>query len=861
MILKKHDSMTSTVISSTAPERAPWPMMFGLMLTALTVLVSQITLTRIMSVTVNYHSAFFILSIVMLGMASSAISAFLGMRRQERPVTVIASIGAAYKSSIATIFAVVCFVLIVARDWGLYSQPFRLLLAAVLFFVWFFYSGYVIVLVLSHYAGDVARLYWFDLVGAAVGCLLAPPLLNRLPALHVVLLCAAGMAVSGTLFAVTHGNLRARRIGLLLSFVVLLGWGICAARPELLSLRFAKGQDQSQVRWERWNALARVSVTTEVPGTDEAIKMYQSGESGHHPPEQTPEQIEELRRLWQSGWGTSPEFKGPVLPALWLQLDSDAGTQILEGGVAALQSGKLGFLAWDVTATAYALRAALGSPPERVFIGGGGGGRDVLTALAFDTRQVDVSELNPAVIEAVQDVFGDYSGRVYSHPRVHLTIGEARNELSRSQARYDLIQMSMIDTWASSMAGSLVMTENSLYTREAFGLYFDHLAPNGILSVSRWYDPERYGEAARVVTLMGTALRRAGVKQPEQHVAIVSSPGFLNTSVATLMLRRSPFTDGEYTALQHLCRERGYNLLWPQLDDAPTASFDVAGLLRLDQRALINSRYDLSPPTDDRPFFFNTDRPLLSWVDAVRAGDFSRGSRATLVLGTTLLLMCYACFYFVIRPLRADRVARGSSPIGPLKSFLPSLLYFGGIGLGFMLVELALIQRYILFLGHPLHAISVVLFALLLFGGCGSYLSGRIGEARLVPATRLALIIILAGILLTALAAPSWLERMASWSWLARLAVVVATIGPPALFMGMIFPLGIRRLTLTGRLELVPWMWGINGICGVLASVLGMLLAMNINYTAVLLVGAVAYGMTLLSLSLPERIEAAGAEG
>ncbi len=841
--------MTSEEIVSSNNYRAPWPVKLGLMLTALVILVSQIALTRVMSVIANYHSAFMILSVVMLGMASSAIAVFLGTKRKERQVTIADSVNAAYKSAVATLLTLACFILIVARDWGAGAQPFQLLFAAVLFFSWFFYSGYVVVLVLSHYAADVARLYWFDLMGAAAGCLVVTLLLNHFNALSVLLLGAVGMAFSGLLLSLSHGNQKSRRIGGLLCLFLLLIWCVSAMRPELLRLQFAKGQDQSRVLWEKWNTLARVSVTKEIPGTSEAVRMYQSKKGNNI----SMEEAEKLSRLWQAGWGISRKFDGSVLPALWLQLDSDAGTPVLQNGVAALQDrSKLDFLSWDVTAAAYVWRTALGAQLERAFIIGGGGGRDVLTALAFNVGKVDVVELNPAVVETVQDKFSDYSGRVYSHPRVQLTIGEARNELSRRQASYDLIQMSMIDTWASSMAGSMVMTENSLYTQEAFDLYLARLKPDGVLSVSRWYDPDKHGEVARVAVLMASALRRAGIEKPEKHIAILTSPGFLSTAVATLLLKRSALTDSDHAALRQLCRERGYDLLWPQSDGAQAGHFEIAGLLQLDPLALASSRYDLSPPTDDRPFFFNIDRPVKSWLDALRSGDFSRGSRSTLLLGTTLMLMLYACFYFTIRPLRTDW-ARNKANSEGTASFLPLLLYFGGIGLGFMLIELALIQRYILFLGHPSYAISIVLFALLLFGGFGSYLTEKVGDMRLMTSVRLALSLILLGILLTAFAAPVLLKEMAVWGWLTRLFAAVVLIVPLAVPMGMIYPLGVRRLTRMKQQELVPWMWGINGVCGVIASVFGMLLAMNISYTAVLLAGAVAYGVTLLSLSLPEN--------
>jgi spermidine synthase len=838
--------MASAATALSPDGRAPWSVRAGLMVTALTVLVSQIALTRVMSVSVNYHAAFLILAVVMLGMAASAVSAYLGMRRADKRVTVADSVTSAYRSAIAAVVALIGFVVLVARDWGPLSQPLQLLVAPALFFSWFYYSGYVVALVLSHFARDMARLYWFDLVGAAGGCMLVVPLLNRFSALSVILLCAAGMAISGALLARALGTPRIRRTGALLSAAMLTAWAATIAWPGLLRLHFAKGQDQSQVVWERWNAQARVSVTPEIPGTQQAVELYQR----KHGVQVSPEELEEMRLRHQAGWGLSRKFPGRVPPALWVQLDTDAGTPIIQDGVAALdRPGELDFLAWDVTSAGYVCRANSGGPLDDVFIVGGGGGRDVLAALSFKAGRVDVVELNRDVVKATQEQFGNYGGQVYSHPRVRLTIGEARGELSRRDDRYDLIQMSMIDTWASSMAGSMVMSENNLYTQEAFDLYVSRLKGDGVLSVTRWFHPVRYGESARIVVLMSSALRRAGVERPEDHVALMTTHGSLDTALATALLKRSPFTDQERTALQQLARERGYGLLWPR-EPGADVPFDAGALLRAEPSAINDPNFDLSPPTDDRPFFFNIDWPLASWAEAIRSGDMSRGSRATLVLGAALIVMCGACVWFVIRPLRASGVGSAAAP----KAFVPPLLYFGGIGLGFMLVELALIQRYILFLGHPSYAISVVLFALLLFGGFGSLLTAGIDVARLLRTTRLALVMVLAGTVLTAIVVPDWLARVAGWSWGARVAIAIGLIAPQALFMGMIFPLGVRRLTETGREDLVPWMWGVNGVCGVVALVLGMLLAMNLSYTTVLLTGAVAYGVTLLSLSLPLRV-------
>ncbi|MBF0545783.1 MAG: hypothetical protein HQM08_15175 [Candidatus Riflebacteria bacterium] len=841
--------MAATNINPSETSRAPISVVFGLTLTSMSVLIAQIALTRLMSVTVSYHSAFLILSVVMLGIAASAISVFKGMRFRNPPVTAVDSISAAFLSAIGTLLAALGFVFIVARNWGPGFQPIQIALGTALFFVCFYFSGYVIAVILGSYSQDISRLYLYDLIGAAGGCLLVVPLLNYFPAVNVIFLCAAATAGAGSLFSLSLGNSRTKWGGLVLTLTLV---AVCCGSviwQDWFRLNFAKGQDQSSVKWVTWNALARVSVTTEIPGSSAAIEMFQNRQGI----KVTPQQIEELRRLWQVGWGISRTFSGTVLPTLWLQLDADAGTPILQNGIGAMgEKGKLDFLAWDVTAAGYSWRLALGQPIQKTFIIGGGGGRDVLTALSFASGAVDVVELNPAVVDAVENVFGDFSGRPYSHPRVHLTVGEARHELFRRAQNYDLIQMSMIDTWASSMAGTLVMTENSLYTQEAFDLYFSHLQPDGILSVSRWFDPVRYGESARVAVMMAETLRRAGVKKPQEHIAMLTCPGYLSTYVASMLLKRSPITQNEQVVLQKLCESRGFNLLWPQITPNSTTSFDLGNLLRLDSKSLANDPFDLSSPSDDRPFFFNIDRPIQSWVDALKMGDFSHGSRATLILGAAFIGMMYACILFLVKPIQTFQREHPDALSISRPALIPHFMYFGGIGLGFMLIEVALIQRYILFLGHPSHSISVVLFALLLFGSGGSFLTSRFDSKDLIRKTQWALTGVMAATLLTAWVLPCLLEHFAGGSWIARLFVTLVSISPLALLMGMICPLGIRNLTETGRKSLVPWMWGINGICGVIASTLGMMLAMTFSYTIVLVVATLAYGITFASLLLSE---------
>lgn len=816
-------------------DRAPAGVGTALFLVAGAGLVAQISLTRVMSVAVSYHAAFLILAVVMLGLAASAVAVFLGMQRSERPLTVAESVRAAGWAAASSTLGLAVFVFGVARDWGPSAQVIQIVAAAAVFFPGFYWSGAVVALILAGYPRDVGRLYWWDLLGAAVGCLVVVPLLGLAPAPTVLIGCGAVLSLACLTLSIVYGRHRAAAyvitaVSLILTVGSFVG-------PEGMRLRHAKGQDQSNVLWERWNALARVTVSPEVPGTQQGLDLLRR-QHGDLPADAA----EQLRRLWQSGWGMSRRYTGPVPPSLWLQLDTDAGTPIIQGGLTA-GIERLGFLSWDVTAVGHQIR------PEGVghaFIIGGGGGRDVLTALMHGAKHVTVAELNPAVVDAVQTAFADFSGRPYADPRVALHIGEARNFLRRADHRFDLIQMSMIDTWAAAMAGSLVLAENALYTQEAFDLYLDRLTEAGLLSVSRWYDARYYGETARVLVLVGGALRRWPGVQPERCVALVANQGYLGTAVATVLVKRSPFSEGELAMLRQKCASKGFDVLWPKTPGETGPPFDVPALLAGNSEALADPRFDLTAPTDDRPFFYSIYHPWRSWAEAWRTGDWSRGDPGSLILGATFVTLALASWLLVARPLR--RLAATRPDLRAAKKWRAPLVYFACLGLGFMLAEVALIQRFILFLGHPSYALSVVLFALLLGSSCGSAITDRWPDDRVADRARWAAGLVVGLLLVTALLVPLWLEQLFGWTLPLRVAAAFGLIAPLALGLGMLFPAGARLLRRAERAELIPWLWGINGVAGVAASVLGMMLAMQLSYTVVLLTAMVTYALAGLML-------------
>ena len=810
---------------STQPTKTPRSALLAMCATAGMVLVVQIGLTRILSATLVYHFAFAVIAVVMLGLAASAARVFIDVARDGE---VVLGRCARYLEVTALLLAVagLSYPHLGQLGWEGDEMFAQLGVTMVVFTAVFYLSGYVIAALLTEYKSDVGRVYWADLMGAALGCLLVVPLLGLVSALDLIVQCGAVALLAAFALHKLAGT-TSRRAFLPLVGVPVLLFGTLLL-PGLTELRFAKGQSQDDVVWERWNHLARVTVSTDMPGTRESLARLSD--------EGAEADARALVNSWAAGWGMSSAFEGTAPEIRWIALDSGAGTQIIKDG--ARDPSAQHFLAWDITSVGYHLNPG---GLEDVFVIGGGGGRDVLTALHLGAHSVDVVELNPLVVQAVDEQFGDFSGRVYSHPKVNTVVDEARSVLSRSDKNYDLIQMSMIDTWAATMAGSLALAENVLYTLEAYDLFVSRLNDDGILSVSRWFTPDYPGELIRVLGLMGASLSAVGVENVADHVVVLYTRGTMGTGVATCLLKPTPFDESQISALREIADRMRYDVLWP-VDGRD----DIVAALQGEAGVLGGPEFDHGTPTDDRPFFFNLLKPVGSWWVALQEGDSSKGSRPFAMLVMILIAVALASYAFVLRPLLGYNASKPDEEKLRVRDNLWACAYFGGIGLGFMGVELGLIQRTIVFLGHPTYSLSVVLFTLLLFTGIGSAISSRLSPHS-VPRVIGGIFV---GLLFVTMAAPPIFEAVHHIDRSARIGVAIAVVAPLATLMGMLLPMGMRRLIDAGKPQLVPWMWAVNGVFGVVATVLAMFVAMSFGYTMLIVAAGFAYLMTFAA-SLP----------
>ena len=470
------------------------------------------------------------------------------------------------------------------------------------------------------------------------------------------------------------------------------------------------------------------------------------------------------------------------------------------------------------------------SGPGRTLVIGGGGGRDIENALSSGQKRVDVIELNRAIRDAVDDDLREWSGAPYSLPGVSVDIGDGRSTLAGRDTKYDVIHIGFTDTLSANSAAGFALTEANLYTLEAYEEYFDHLKPGGILNVTRLH--RLVGdESLRATVLALEALKREGVEHPERNVVVLLGHDIFNELFGTVLARKEPWTDAELARIRRLAEERGdgvafapggpYKLEWADLAKAGDH-----------ERFCHDYRLDVCPPTDERPFFFNMTR-LSGLTEKPPAGYFF-ATDPLRILAVTLVILAVLCAFAFGLPLRL--MPRGKRPPAS------SVLFFGAIGLGFLMLEIALIQRFVLFLGFPTYALSVVLFALLAFTGIGSLVSAR------VRAPRRALIAALAfGCLLIGAAAfglQPLLRSLIEWPFEARVALTVLLLAPAGLALGMAMPIGLTRLAGL-HTDAVPWAWAVNGIASVLASVLAVAVAITWGFAVVTLLALACYLVAL----------------
>ena len=776
-----------------------WSLIYaGMSIMTMATLVLELSLTRIFSVVFYYHFAFLAISIALFGLGAGGVFSYLIAARKGSLFTKIGLLAAINAAA-----TVVALAYLLSRsgemdNWTLAGVYFASALP-------FFLSGAVISLVIADTIERVDRVYFFDLIGAAGGCLLLVPLLNALGGPNTVIAAAVLFAVSSAIWFTIGGA----GWGRVLAVMIALGLtGLVAynAKYRLIDVRYAKGQTLSDERFVKWNSFSRIAIAPE------------------------------------RGTGN-----------LLIFIDADASTGIPRFDFDKLAPREREVLLSGGPSFPYVIR-----PGAKTLIIGPGGGWDMARALASGSRDVTGVEINPIIANTImRERFPDLSRRIYFRPEARIFVEDGRSFLRRSQERYQVIQATLVDTWASTAAGAFALSENNLYTVEAFVEYLAHLTPDGVLAFTRWgFDPPR--ESLRLVTIAEEALRRLGERQPWRHVLVTRENADLISgwgATDTVLIARKPISPAEVERIRFHAAKNRMDAVYIPGDRSGSA---FADFLRSKEPSAFLDKYpyDVSAVNDNRPFFFYTVQARDVWEYFTSASkdtaDYKVNRAVPLLFGLVFISLAATVIMLALPPL----LLRSKLPSEPgLKRFL---LYFVCVGVGYILIQVALIQKFVLFLGHPTYALTVIIFSMLISSGAGSYMSRRIGTFSDAP-LRKVLIAVAGLIAVLAVIVPPLTEAGVGWPLPVRMLVSVLLIAPAGFAMGMPFPSALSRLEARHKPS-VRWAWSLNAASSVLGSAAAIFLALYLGLRETLLIGGTLYLAALIALGYARTGPAATVE-
>ncbi len=748
----------------------------GVALTSLATLTLELSLTRLFSVVFHYHFAFLSISIALFGLGTGGVLSYV---IQARPGKVFSKL--ALLSTLNGIAVPCALVLLLTR-----RGEFSFFTLALIYFVTalpFVLAGAVLAMAIAETIERVDRVYFFDLLGAAAGCLALVPFLNYLGGPNTILAAGVLFTAAGAIWFHLEGRIQGRAAAVLLG-LVLTSLVVINFRRPLIEVTYAKGAKLPPEMFSRWNPISRVGLL-------------------------------EKERL--------------------IVIDGDASTGIPSYDFSRLTAAQRQDLLSSSPALAYRLR-----PGAKTLVIGSGGGYDLARALASGSTDVTAVEINSIIADTImRERFADLSQRLYFRPELRVFVEDGRSFVRRSIEKYQVLQATLVDTWASTAAGAFALTENNLYTSDAFHDYLSHLTGDGLLAFTRWgFEPPR--ESLRLLSLAREALGRLGETAIGRHVVVARE----NTALIdkwgatdTVIITRKPMADSERAHVEQAIRlaklEPVYTP-WSQPGSSTFADYLHSG----DPRAFHDKyRYDVTPVDDNRPFFFYTVQPrdLVGFLTSAYRGsaDHKINLAVPLLFGLVGVSILATLITLALPPL-----ALGTRlPNEPgLRRFL---LYFVCIGAGYILIQVALIQKFVLFLGHPTRALTVCVFSMLISSGIGSYFSRRHIDGSKDRWMRVLAAAAVSVVVLAFLAGPVTRLGVGLPLWL-KAPIAVLLIAPAGFLMGIPFPTGLSWLERRHKPS-VRWAWSLNAASSVMGSALSMFLALYLGLMQTLIIGALFY--------------------
>ena len=796
------------IIGGAHMQRPPF---IAIGLLSASVLAYEVLLTRLFSIVLWHHFAYMIISAAMLGYGISGTVLTL-LREKIAP-----HFAAVYVLSATALAVLMPAAFLLAQQvpfnplellWDP-TQPAKLLAVYLLMMLPFCCGGFGIGLVFAHFGQQASRVYACDILGAGAGSLCVIIALFLVPPSHVLSFLTAlvllAVAVAVVELKMKPGWLMKLFIGLAVLAVALPGIPVHLSPYKDLSQALAIVG--ARVVEERSSPLGQVTVVenTQVPLRD------------------------------APGMSLNALIEPPPQLGVFVDGNGPSALTRFDGMLA-----PLAYLDQLTSALPYHLLAR-----PRVLVLGAGAGSDVLQALYHGSAAIDAVELDRNVTDLVSQRFSDYAGNLYARPGVHVYAAEARGFVDASREHYDLIQVALLDSFGTASAGLYGLSENYLYTVEAMQGYLNRLTPDGMLAVTRWLTlPPR--DALKLFATAVSALERSGVSNPASRLVMIRG-----WKTVTLLVKNSDFSAKEIAAVREFCRMRSFDLAYYPGMRAIEANrynqlaqpyfFDGATALLGPQRQNFIDQYKfyIDPATDDRPHFFR----FFKWNAAAEIFSLREQGGMPLLdwgyplLVATLLQAIAASVVLIIVPLALSRCRR-SLPGAPV------VIYFLAIGFAFMFMEIAFIQKFVLFLFHPLYAVGVVLCAFLVFAAVGSWLAGRWQAANKVT---LAVLAMGALSLLYLVILPILFQGLNYLPDAVKIIISVLLIAPLAMCMGVPFPTGMKRLADT-REDAIPWAWAINGFASVVGAVLATLLAIHLGFAMVILLAVLIYALAGVAL-------------
>jgi hypothetical protein len=776
-----------------------WPLLYiAVALTTSATLLLELSLTRIFSVVFYYHFAFLAISIALFGLGVGGVFSYVvaGWRG-----SLFRKLGILSTINCGLVLLAVIVVLAQRTEMGAGDLALIYFTCALPFFC----SGIIVSLVISETIERVNRVYFFDLLGAAGGCLLLVPLLENFngpnTTISVAVMFAAAAAIWFNLSLDRAGRVFSVCLSLVLTLLVVVnlktGW---------IDVRYAKGQTLAKEQYVKWNSFSRIALRPETPNGIEAIFI-----------------------------------------------DADAETGIANYDFDHLPAADRYDLLHQGASLPYNIR-----PGAKTLIIGPGGGWDVARALASGSKDVTGVEINPIIANTImRDKFSELSHRLYFRPEVKIHVEDGRSFVRNSPEKFQVLQATLVDTWASTAAGAFALSENNLYTTDAFRDYLLHLTDDGMITITRWgFEPPR--ESLRLISLAIAALNHIGEKDAPRHIIVArEDAGAIRGWGArdTVLISRKPFSEADVarakTAMSEAPIGGNGNKIQPVYLPGERIPNEFTELLLTPDPAKFQRdyRYDISPVDDNRPFFFYTVQPrdIAAFLTGAsnQSADYKVNKAVPLLFELLFIsLVAVAVILFLPPAILGARLPRE-------KSVQIFLVYFLLIGTGYILIEVALIQKFVLFLGHPTYALTVVIFSMLLSSGLGSYFSRRIlgdAESRLIIllASVAALVAILAALI------TGVLSNLVGLPIEVKVLLTVLMIFPAGFAMGMPFPTALARLE-TFHKPALRWAWSLNAASSVLGSVGALVCAVYLGLMQTLLVGGALYLCALAVFALSAR--------